>query len=371
MAFITQWLNDHRQTKVADMVIDETLSDLKRRSGLLDEFIPFKTYESRHFLAYVTKQINTIASTISYGTEPPLTQQGQIQKITAQLMKTGLGVIYDEERQWEMKDAMEQAAAKNIYVQSIRDPRTGEEIRGANNDLAQYIFGTIEQIARAQVELLDKMTWEVLQTGEVNHTDPRTGLPINLSYKRPGATYNHFPSALSGGAQWNQASTANGLQDLYNAMDTYIDTNGFAPKMIVMSRKALNFLLQQQSTKDAATQVRGSSVGSVSPDLLAAAMEARGLPPIVAFDEQYTNELEGGVTSNVRYLNTNRFVFLADKMGERAMGPTLEGDGKTGVYVVTREISKIPPVDATQGVSTVLPVFTDPRLLYSQQVYSL
>jgi hypothetical protein len=286
-------------------------------------------------------------------------------------MKTGLGVVYDEERQWEMKEAMEQAASKNIYVQSIKDPRTGEEVRGANNDLAQYIFGTIEQIARAQVELLDKMTWEVLQTGQINHTDPRTELPVTIDFRRSGAGYTHFPSALTGNARWTEASTANGLQDLYNAMDTFIDTNGFPPKTIVMSRKALNLLLQQQSTKDAATQVRGSSVGSVSPDLLAASLEARGLPPIITFDEQYTNELSGGSTTNVRYLNTNRFLFLSDKMGERAMGPTLESDGKTGVYVVTREVSKIPPVDATQGVSTVLPVFTDARLLFSQQVYDL
>jgi hypothetical protein len=50
------------------------------------------------------------------------------------------------------------------------------------------------------------------------------------------------------------------------------------------------------------------------------------------------------------------------------MGPTLENDGKEGVYVTTYEKSKVPPTDVTQTVATILPVFADPYLLFSQNV---
>jgi hypothetical protein len=82
----------------------------------------------------------------------------------------------------------------------------------------------------------------------------------------------------------------------------------------------------------------------------------------------YKDEMSNQSTTNVRFLKDNMIVFLSPDMGKRAMGPTLENDGQTGVYVVTRELQPIPPIDVTQGVATVLPVFPDPKLLYALQV---
>jgi hypothetical protein len=266
---------------------------------------------------------------------------------------------------------MEEASMKGVYVQNIRDPKTGAIIKGVNNSLAKYIFGTIEGLAKAQIELLDKLTWDVLQTGEINHLDPRTKLNVSISYKNPHDTsYNHFPAALSGGAVWSNYSTANGIQDLYNAVDTYVDTNGFSPKAIVMGRKTLNHLLQQQSTKDAATQVRGSSVGSVSMDLLGGILSARQLPSIITMDERYKYEASDKSTSNVRFHQEGRFTFVAEEMGVRAIGPTLENAAGTvsGVYVKTYQLNKMSPTDISTSVASTLPCILNPKLIYSQQV---
>ena len=66
MAYIAQWLNQAHQNKMADQVIEDTLSDLKRRdTTILDPYVPLKTYTSRKFLAYVMEQINTVASVLS------------------------------------------------------------------------------------------------------------------------------------------------------------------------------------------------------------------------------------------------------------------------------------------------------------------
>lgn len=367
MAYIANWLNEHLQAKQADLIVEDTLTDLRRRSGLLEEYVPLKTYDGRKFLSYVVKEINAVASIISYGAEPPVAAQGNFQKITAEMLKAGLTYRFDEETQWDMKEAMELASAKGINVQDMMLP-DGTVLGGSNNDLASYLFGTVERMVRAQVDLLDALTWKALETGAVSWTDPRTNTTVTLDYKEAGAPYTHFPATLTAGARWTEYSTANGIQNLYDAVDTFIDTNGYPPDLIVMSRKLRNHLMQQTSTKNAASSLTVTQVGTVSPDMLKALLEARGIPPIVTFDERYEVENSSKVISNARFLSDNRFVFLNKNMGQRAMGTTIESDGQTGVYTAVREIQKFPPVDAIQGVATILPVFAKPKLFFSQRV---
>lgn len=378
MAYIASWLNDQLQAKEADLVIEDTLAQLKQRSGLLDKFIPLKTYSSRNFLMYVVQKVRTVASVIAYGAEPPATRIGRFSKIDAKMFKSGISVYYDEDQQWEMKEAMEHAMAKGIEVQDQLLP-DGDILKGSNNDLAEMILGsggTIADVTRMIVDLMDALTWQALQFGEINYTDARTNAsPLVLNYKDPNATYNHFPSALTGSDAWTNYSTANGIRNLEEDIETYIDTNGYAPKMIGLSRKLRRHLLNQESTKQSVASISNASamttvnaVGTVSPEMLNNLLMLRDLPPIVIFDEQYEREDENKNVIQTRFLNTNRYVFLQDKMGERAMGPTLEGDGKEGAYVVTREVKQFPPVDATQGVATLLPVFGNPKQLFSRQV---
>jgi hypothetical protein len=222
-------------------------------------------------------------------------------------------------------------------------------------------------LAKAQIELLDKLCWDVLQTGEINHLDPRTKLNVSISYKNPYDTsYNHFPAALSGGAVWSNYSTANGIADLYADVDTFVETNGHPPKAIIMGRKTLHHLLQQQSTKDAATQVRGSSVGSVSMDLLSGILTSWQLPSIMTMDELYKYEASDKSTSNVRFLQEGRYVFVSEEMGVRAIGPTLENKGASGVLVRTYQLNKTSPTDVSTSVASILPCVMNPKLLYSR-----
>ena len=372
MGEITRWLADATQNKAADKIVDDTVDTLRRREGLLDMIMPLESYDDKEFLGYVLEEINTIASIIAVGAEPPLTQQGTFRKITAELIKTGLSRVYDEEYQWKMRKAMQEAQLKNVKVQDIRDPKTGKVVRkGANNSLAKYIFGTIQQLAKAQIDLMDKFSWDGLQTGVINHTDPRTKLKVTIDYTNPHDTsYNHFPAALTGAATWNNYATANGIQDLYNAVDTYLETNGFAPKAIIMGHRTLNDLQQQQSTKDAATMLRGSigSVGSVSLDMLSSILSARQLPPILTHDERYKYEAADKSTSNVRFHQEGRFTFVAEDMGVRAIGPTLENKTKSGIFVKTYQLNKMSPTDVSASVAHMLPCFMNPKLLFSQQV---
>lgn len=378
MAYIASWLNEHQQTKEADLVIDETLTWLKQRSGLLDKYVPLKTYSSRNFLMYVVNKIRTVASIISYGAEPPVVRLGNFNTIDAKMFKVGLSVYYDEDQQWQMKEAMELARLKNVSVQDQVLP-DGSILKGSNEDLANLILGsngTIADITRSIGELLNYLTWQALQNGSVNYTDPRTNAtPLVLDYKNPSGGYNHFPAALTGNDSWDRPNTANALAVLEEDVETFTTTNGFKPDLIVMPLKVRRAMLNQESTRQAVASMSNNSamlvanaIGSVGPEMLMGVLERRELPPIITFDEQFEMEDANKNQNKMRFLNNNRYVFLTKNMGERAMGPTLEGDGREGAYVVTREVQKFPPVDATQGVATALPAFGNPKLFFSRQV---
>jgi hypothetical protein len=382
MGYIANWLNDKLQNKEADLLVDSTLTYLKQRSGILDPYMPIKQYDSRNFLAYVVERINTIASVVAYGANIPLTRQNTIEKLSIQMLKVALSRVYDEPTQWEMLEAMTLANAKGVMVQDQKTP-DGGVIKGVNNDLAQYLFGSIEDLVKAVMDTLNVMTWQLLQTGSVNFTDTRTETTTVINFIDPAGDYNHFPSALTQSGNtadnfnniWSDYQYADGLQRLFLDVDTFIDTNGYPPDLIVMSRRLRNDLLNQRSTKEAARQMMASTqVGTVSPDMMNGILSARELPSIKTFDELYHIENVNKQVTKGRFLNDNRYVFMTNNMGQRCIGPTLESSQgaldlqpKSGMYVSTREVQKEPPIDATTAISTVVPFVADPKKLFARQ----
>ncbi|HEY9657666.1 MAG TPA: major capsid protein [Allocoleopsis sp.] len=374
MGYIANWLSEEQQAAEAQLTIDDTLLNLMQRGNLLDEFMKIQMYNDRDFVLYITERLQTVASLIAYGAEPPTTQAGRLQKVRGQLFKSGLAFDYPEEMQWRMRDAMQIASMRGIAVQTMQTA-TGEIVRGSNQDLASFIFKTIADMTIAQFNLLNALTWQALQYGEVSWTDPRTNTTQVLDYKDGTATYNHFPADKTGNDAWTAYATANGLNDLEEDVETFIDTNGRPPKAIAMSRKLRRHLLNQESTRQSVASITSTLanttvnvVGSLGLAQLDAIIERRELPPIVTFDEMYQIEATNKTITKARFLNTDRYVFLTEDMGERAMGPTLESDGQEGIYVVTREIRNFPPQDATQGVATLMPVVPNPKLLFSRKV---
>jgi hypothetical protein len=103
-------------------------------------------------------------------------------------------------------------------------------------------------------------------------------------------------------------------------------------------------------------------------DLLGGILSARQLSSIITFDERYKYEAADKSTSNVRFLQEGRIVFVAEEMGTRAIGPTLENRGNSGVYVKTYQLNKMSPTDVSSSVAHMLPVVLNPKLLASQVV---
>jgi hypothetical protein len=385
MAYISSYLNDQLVAKQVDAIVDETLLQLRQRSAVLMDAAPIKEYSSRNFLGLLTEEVNPIASIVSYGQKIPNTQFGSFKKITAEMAKIAVSRQYDEKLQWEMYEAMDNADAKGITIEHQVYP-DGSVMEGQNNDLSMLLFGSLRKLARSVHDRLDSLTWQALQTGAIDIEDQRSNAKLQLDFKDSAGTYNHFPDALvaTGNAtkklnKWSNYEYADGLQNLYDLTDTYIDTNGYPPDYFVLSRKLLNHLLQQKTTKDAATQVKGSAVGVVSRDLLNAVLDARMIPRLVVVDDRYNIEDSTKNITNARFLNENRIVGIKKGMGQRAIGSTIESSNSidpigvrpkpiSGLYLTTYEESKFPPLDVSVAVMTALPIFLNPKYFLSQVV---
>lgn len=356
MAYIATWLNEELQSRQADMVVDETLWELTQRSKILDQYVDTKMYDNRNFLMYITKQINTMASVVAPNGAIPSTRKGQFRKITAESFKVGLRHEYDEEDQWQLKDAIELAQARGITVQNMMN--NGEVIRGSNNDLAALLFGNLAGLVRSVGELLEYMTWQVIQFGAINYTDPRTNMVIDLDWKDSSLVTagDHFPSAPVD-VLWTAANraTANGIQDLYNDINLYYDSTGTAPDAIFMSRKLWQELLQQKSTKEAASSLfldGGTALqGVVAPERLQAVLETRGIPKVITFDERTEMDVTPGTSGgNIRFLNTDRYCFIKKGKIIKAMGGVIENEGRANVYQRTYT----DPVNQVRDISEVI-----------------
>lgn len=356
--FVDTWLKGQRESRTADLVVDNTLKQLKERSRVLDKYVPMKTKEGRDWLAYITEQIDPIASLVATGAEYPATKKGKFSQVATKLFKAALRHEWTEDIQWRMKEVMEFSRAKGITVQNI-SVGEGKIQTGQDNSLAELIFGTLGSLVRGHVNLLDYLAWQVLQTGAMQYNDTRTGLNINLDWKPAlESTYNHFPAPLSGARMWTEFETANGIQDLVDMHYVYKYDNGFGADEIAMSEQLVYMLLRQKSVREAVVSsltVGATITGTVSIDQLNEVLRRRFLPPIITVDDHFSLDVSNtGDNAPVRFLDPTRVVFLKKGMSERVLGGTLENNGKAGIYQRTYEKSKEPPLDISATASMLI-----------------
>lgn len=394
MGAIASFFTDKLQAKVAETLIDDTIARLRQRTGLLDRFMPITTYEDDEFLMYVTERLTPVASFIAPGAEPPVAAHGTFRRMIGELAKVGLSYQFDEITQKQMQKAMEEAVYKNASVMTMT-MTDGTVMRGTNDMLVKYLYGHVEGLVQAHADRLTSMAWEVVQTGQLNITDQRTRAKVVIDYRRPGATYNHFPAALVNTGNtvdrktnvWTDYENADGIGLLEESQRIYVNSNGYKPDAIVMSNELMRHLMRQKTTIERARQSMGlAQVGSVGVAMLKEIMLQNNLPPIIEFDELYQEEYAAEQSNtgtsdpyvkNARFLNNDRFVFLKENLGQQCLGQPLEQkvvkDGVvsglgSSVMIRVYEKTTIPILDVMQSISMMLPVVPQPRNLFSQKV---
>jgi len=388
MANIEQFLNQKVVAKAADMMVNETLRYLYDRSPILSECIPIKETNSFDWKGLLFKEQAPVATLVADDQEIPIRSFGKFEEVIASGFNIADSYMYNESVMIDMYKAMSDASLQGTSVMSYRDEKGAVTKPGTNDNLAQIIFGSIATLTKGIMDKLDALTWEALQTGSISTASINTNVSLqSINYRDPNADYNHFPNALvdTGNTvttlnRWSDYENANGIANLYAGIDTYIDTNGFQPKYICMSRRLFNHLRQQKSTQKAVAS-SFNSLGIVSAERLVETLKNNQIDCEVKIveDRYQVTDLKGRV-QRVRFLNEDTVLFMHPNMGQRWIAPTIdsvtnmveEGDTmlrpKPGLFIKTYELQTQPKRDVTYGKMTAAPIFLEPRLFFSWKV---
>lgn len=372
MGRFVDWLQT-RKPQIRKL-IDLTFNRLRQRSGLLDSYFPLQNYDDFKLLWLRMLDEPAIASVVGINGEIPTTRRGKISEVELDTFKLAISHLWLEDDFKLMHELETRLAAGDARFRQT---------------IANLIFGSVQDLPPRIVDLSNLLTWQVLTTGGCNYTDPRTDVIAKLEYDVVPA---HFPAALTGTAVWSDAANANGLQNLVSHAEAVYATLGYFPDATAMSRKALNWLLAQQSTKNAAVSRQMGNPGAssdyvVSREMVGQLFLDREIPPLVVYDEQYTEESAAGVKTRKRFLPEDTYSFLtrvgssgnnltegetaenaAMSMGERAWGPVVSNDMRPGIYTFEEELSKEPPKDRAVGVGTFVPAVWDSRTLAARKI---
>jgi hypothetical protein len=366
MAAIETYLKEQRTAAVANLVINNTLRQLKERSAVLTKYVPLIEKDGRDWLAYIGQTVDPIASLVSTGAQYPSTRKGEFSRIQARNYKAAIQFEWDEDTQWRMQELNEFAKLRQITIQNIQ-VENGKTVIGQDNELAKVIFGTLASLVRGHINLIDYLAWQVLQTGAMKYNDLRTGLNIDLDWKKAiELRKNHFPTPVyqtPAGVEtvdtlkraWTALDTCDPIQDLVDMHRIYQYTNGFPADEIAISQELLLTFLRATSVKEAvvSAQVIGSViVGTPSIEQVNDVMRRRFLPPFTVVQDQVELGDANGATVPTRLLDMNRVVFLSKQMqAQRILGGTLENGRKAGIYTRTYQKSMEPPLDITATAS--------------------
>jgi len=399
MGYVNNFLTDKLQAKIADKLIDDTMFRRMQRSGLLQEFMPFTTYDTEDFVMYITETVAPIASVVAKGGEIPTTGFGSFGKINIEAARIALARQFDTAQQDQMKKLMEEAQYKRMEIISGIDPSSGK-FSTMNNGLVKTIFGSVERLVEGVVDAMLQMAWQLVSTGSITIQDPRTKMQFSLQFREIGQPYDtlQFPAPLTNSGStatptlniWTDSQYADGIGLLEQMCLNYVDTNGYLPDAIVMSQRANVYLRNQQSTIVRARQAAGlAQVGSVSKMMLKEILASNEIPEIRTFDEFYDMELtlpsnntntRSPSIQRARFLPENTVVMLKQGMGEIGLGKTIEmldikpEDGRisnmeSSLMVRSFVKSKIPMLDELQAFGAALPVIPSLKRLSSFNVY--
>lgn len=181
---------------------------------------------------------------------------------------------------------------------------------------------------------------------------------------------------------WSDHANATPIDDLESWVQTYSDTNGSAPAVILMSRQVLQNLRQcEQVQRLAFPLAPAGQTPLISADQVSTVIEGMRLPPIEVYDAQV--RVEGTAT---RTTPGNALVLLSEPGATTAAQPTdlgatllgttaealeaeyeLTGGDQPGIVSATYK-SKDPIRLWTHAAAIGLPILREPNLTFKAQV---
>lgn len=232
-------------------------------------------------------------------------------------------------------------------------------LRNADQEVRDLLLRDAARIARAIDTRFEFARGQALVEGKV--TIAEDGVYAEVDFGRK-AEHSVAPSVL-----WSAHDTSTPIDDLQSWRDTYVDTNGAAPGLILTSTAVVNHLRKS-------AQVRGEFLDSTSTrtqlnrDELDSLLSSYGLPAIRTFDARAVDQT--GVSR--RIVADDKLLFLpasGQTLGATLWGTTLEAQepqygiapaDHPGLVVGAFKQSTTPIRVFTIGSAIGLPVLGDP-----------
>lgn len=210
----------------------------------------------------------------------------------------------------------------------------------------------------------------------VNAQVPVAELQQTVSFGRSGA------HSVVAATLWSDHANATPITDLESWTQTYIDTNGMAPAVALMSRQIVqNMRMCEEVVRQVFPLAPAGTAPMVSVDQLRAVLESMGLPPIELYDAQVKVD---GVST--RITPANALVLLPEPgptdataptdLGATLLGTTAEAlepeyelvPGEQAGIVAGAWKTKDPIRLWTHAAAIGLPILREPNLTFKAQV---
>lgn len=191
-----------------------------------------------------------------------------------------------------------------------------DQLRLLNNQMtpqaARYTIGQIAaRVGMAVADRIELMRGQVLETGRA---------VINENQFKAESDFNRDSNLeITPGVKWDQAETATPLEDLQAAVEQYVNINGEAPAVMLVSSKIVAALMRSKELRSTAI---GNTPAIVTKDYVNNTLTAFGLPMVKSYDRKVK---VGGQMRRV--IDEKKVIFLPSEdagLGATFWGTTLE-----------------------------------------------
>lgn len=282
---------------------------------------------------------------------------------TAGLAEAASFRAYDAEPKFGRRDGIARMTGElpPIGQQYLLGEYDSLRLRNAGEEIRALLLRDAERIARAIDTRMEFARAQALVEGKV--TLAEDGVQAEVDFGR-SATHSVAPNTL-----WSNLSSSTPLSDLQSWRDTYVDTNGQEPGVILTSTRVMNYLCRNAEVRGMVLPV-GSTVAQVRRSDVNAVLTDFGLPQITVYDARAIDV--NGVSR--RFIADDKLLFLppvGQQLGATLWGTTLEAQepeygiapGEHPGLVVGAFKQKETPIRVfTIGAAIGIPLLGDPDL---------
>lgn len=300
------------------------------REYKLRRFLPNKPIKDINF-AYnvINGKYAQAASITGFNAGAPLRDKKGLEKAYGSVAKVQSSFRLDEEE-----------------ILRFNLPRDEEEKQQA----IDYVYDITDDLITGVYDIEEFLRAQAVYSGRIVYEDPDNDIQLNITFDVP------TENKLAVTKPWSDP-TSTPLKDIQVAVKQFMKTNNRKKPVIMHMTSATEAnLLQNEQIKN---QVYGNPTDKrlLMKSDLQNVFTALGLPPYEINDDVVNLYGRG----EVQLLEDNKVVFLGEGLGNTYIGPTVEKNYQSGIYVVPEIKETNPPSQTVYVGETVFPALVRPQ----------